>query len=172
MLFRSVDGAPGAKGDTGLTGADGAAGKDGVNGVDGTNGTNGVDGAPGAKGDTGVAGKDGTNGTNGIDGAPGEKGDKGDTGATGPAGISAWEIVSATSSNDSTSPKTITMSCTGSKKLLGGGASISLTDGEVMLLYSYPSAAGHVWNAKADESESTSEKWTITAYAICANVES
>jgi hypothetical protein len=69
------------------------------------------------------------------------------------------------------------VSCPISKKLLGGGARLSLVNGEVFLINSYPSTA-KTWSASADESiwgfnnpAGTTADWTITAYVICATIE-
>jgi hypothetical protein len=88
-------------------------------------------------------------------------------GPQGPPGVSAWERVSATGPTDTNTQKAITVSCTGSKKLLGGGASVSLADGDAVIVASYPSA-DNTWTASA--ANAFSDTWSITAYAICANV--
>lgn len=101
----SVKGPAGAKGDTGATGAQGPKGD---------KGDAGATGPAGAKGDTGATGAQGPKGDTGAAGA---KGDKGDTGAAG-AAVSAISFIkdstgaitggTATLSDGSTIPITIT----------------------------------------------------------------
>jgi hypothetical protein len=55
--------------------------------------------------------------------------------------------------------------------LLGGGAKISQLNGNVQIIQSYPSTV-NTWYAYAAENTNEPSKWTVTAYAICANVES
>ena len=145
----------------GATGATGATGADGATGPIGPTGTDFTPGATGAQGPTGPMGPTGPTGV----------GETGPTGPTGSAGVSDWERVSAPSIlSDSTSPKTATVSCTGSKKLLGGGAVLSgVTTGNVVIVASYPSLDNQ-WTATAAEGSPTPTDWVITAWAICGNI--
>jgi len=120
-------------------------------------------GPKGDKGDTGATG---------ATGAAGAKGDKGDTGATGAAGISGWERVNATSGNNASDVKSVTVPCTGSKKVLGGGANTAYNlapRGQEALVKTYPSADNE-WTAEAVEVANDGASWSLTVYAICANV--
>lgn len=77
--------------------------------------------------------------------------------------------------NNSSSPKSVTASCsTGSKRVLGGGYVLSgLTVGEIgisasaPLVNTPPSPSG--WTVIAAEVNPNNNNWTITAYAICVD---
>jgi hypothetical protein len=75
--------------------------------------------------------------------------------------------VSATSVSNSTN-KTITVTCPGSKIVVGGGGTTSLL-GEVTLSSSFP-VSNNTWSASGfEEVLGTANNWTVTAYAICIN---
>lgn len=108
------------------------------------------------------------NGTNGTDGANGAQGPQGPQGLQGPAGsISSVTIVTAVSLSNSLSTRTVSVSCAGSAKVLGGGHYLSDAAGVLVVTRSYPSAAG-TWTVSAAESKSFPGNWTVTAYALCA----
>ena len=71
------------------------------------------------KGETGARGAHGTNGTNGTNGVDGAKGDKGDTGTS----FTFQRMPDATSANDSTSPKTVTVNRPAGMLAVGGAPS-------------------------------------------------
>jgi len=101
---------------------------------------------------------------------PGPQGIKGDTGDQGPPGISSWERVSATSGNGIDSYKSITVSCTGNKKVLGGGVTHSYRSGSLPIIYdSYPSS-DNTWTASVSVEPGKYETWNMTVWAICATV--
>ncbi len=191
-------GADGADGATGPAGADGATGPAGADGAAGPAGADGATGPAGADGATGPAGADGATGPAGADGATGPAGPAGADGATGPAGadgatgpagadgadgsdgtdgtdgadgVSGWESRSATSSSSSTWPRTQTVSCTGSKKLLGGGYSVSSGADETQIAVSANGPTSDTtWSVTVydDASSGSIGTATLTAYAFCA----
>jgi hypothetical protein len=127
-------------------------------------------------GTTGPAGPQGTTG------ATGPTGPSGATGATGPAGLSGLQTVTLTSLNNSVSPKEAAVLCPSGKRVIAGGASIiggdvptSSTDSAtaVALKTSRPLTLsnGDAWTARAQEiTPGFDGNWSLTIYAICANV--
>lgn len=85
--------------------------------------------------------------------------------------MSGWEIVTAISvSTDSSTPKTVSISCPGTKKVIGGGGNISSGDeADVVVVQSYPSA-NNTWFVRGDETFNYNSSWSVTVYAICATV--
>jgi hypothetical protein len=81
-------------------------------------------------------------------------------------GLTGWERVSTTSASDSNDKAGITTDCTGGNKLLGGGCSISVNDGEVSITTTAP-ADDDTWTCSAAEDGNFGDSWTLTAYAIC-----
>jgi hypothetical protein len=160
-----LQGLMGPAGADGKNGADGAQGPIGPAGADGKNGADGAQGPAGADGENGADGAQGPMGPAGVDGNDGADGAQG---PMGPVGISSWERVSAQSFSNKSKDKSILVSCTGTKKLLGGGASLSLTDGNVVIFASYPST-DNTWTAYANTRQSDTN-WAVTAWAICAAV--
>jgi len=73
-------------------------------------------------------------------------------------------IVSNTSASSS-SAKSITATCAGGRKVVGGG--FLSNNANVGAQASYASSAT-VWTVDAVEFENTGTSWTITAYALCA----
>jgi len=148
-----------------------------VSGLDVTNGSltsldvrdhtlRAVDFAPGVLG-SGA----GIPGPVGPQGAPGPSGPQGATGPAGPqgsSGLSGVEIVHASTAANSSSPKQTSVSCPGSKKVIGGGARIYDANAEAALDESYPSA-GSTWYGTAYEIVPTAANWHLEVYAICAN---
>jgi integrin beta 8 len=157
-------GLPGVNGAAGATGAQGIQGPEGVPGTNGTNGTNGLSAYEIAVANhfEGTIGQwllslKGTNGTDGEDGEDGTP------------GMSGWERISVTSASDSIN-KTATATCTGSKKIIGGGGSLSIVNGKVMISSNIPSADNQ-WSVTGTETSTENGVWTVTAYAICATVQ-
>ena len=152
----------GATGDTGDTGGTGLQGPQGNTGAKGNTGSQGPQGNTGAKGNTGSQGPKGNTGANGNTGSQGPKGD---------IGISGYEIVTNTSVSNSFGFKEVTATCPGTKQVLGGGTFINTPTSRVATLDSRPtmtSPAG--WTASAGETEGDVGNWSLTVYAICANV--
>jgi hypothetical protein len=112
----------------------------------------------------------------------GPPGPSGDAGAPGPAGISGLQTVTLASLNNSVSPKEAAVLCPAGKNVIAGGASItggSVTSGPtdlaatVALKSSRPLtlSAGDAWTARAEEiAPGFDGNWSLTIYAICANV--
>ena len=73
-------------------------------------------------------------------------------------------IVSNTSASSSAN-KTITATCIGGRKVVGGG--FATTANTVGAQASYASSAT-VWTVDAAEFQNTPGNWTVTAYALCA----
>jgi hypothetical protein len=111
------------------------------------------------------AGPAGPQGKTGLQGAKGD---------TGPPGISGYEFVSNSSAFDSTDKKSVLVTCSAGKRIVGGG-----TDGAaglsepVAVRQSFPlEGAITGWLGSAYETTPTSESWSLFVYAICANVSS
>jgi hypothetical protein len=83
--------------------------------------------------------------------------------------VTGWETVSATSPSNTTSPKTTSVSCTGGKKVLGGGYMVSASGNEtqVTVTAGYPSA-NNTWTVTTVKTNGN-PSWSVTAYAICAD---
>jgi len=86
--------------------------------------------------------------------------------------VSGLELVTATSASNSTTPKTQTVSCTGVKKALGGGGSISLVSDQVAIQDSEPTGGSLPtgWTVTAVANDILVPAWTVTASVICATV--
>jgi hypothetical protein len=78
-------------------------------------------------------------------------------------------VVSASSAFDSSGNKSITATCPAGWLLVGGGGSISGGDLNVVLRQSFPSASA-TWTAGAAETDPTGGNWSVTAYAVCAEL--
>lgn len=86
-----------------------------------------------------------------------------------PAGL---VMVSATSAENSTDFKSVSVACPAGKKVLGGGAQTFgwFIGYSVLVTQAYPDGANNRFVVGAWEDEArTPEVWTVTAYAICAN---
>jgi Collagen triple helix repeat (20 copies) len=132
-------------------------------------------------GPQGPKGDIGPQGPKGDTGLQGPKGDSGAPGAQGEPGISGLQRVDAESAFNSNSFKTVTATCPAGKRTIGSGALANgglsgdlpntLTD--VVIGAVVPSAEtvvpGRVF-AAATEEEPTADAWSVTAFAICANV--
>jgi hypothetical protein len=134
----------------------GPQGSQGEIGLTGPQGATGLTGATGPAGTTGAQGPVGTNGTNGTN------------------GVSGWERVVGTATADNeTFPKTATATCTGSKKLVGGGYLVSAASAssEIVITASYPSS-DTVWTTSGtvDSNTGGDESYSLQAYAICATM--
>jgi hypothetical protein len=73
-------------------------------------------------------------------------------------------IVQTTSANNSNN-KTVTATCTGGRKVVGGG--FLSNNASVGAQGSYASSAT-AWTVDAVELSNVPGNWTITAYALCA----
>lgn len=153
----------------GPEGPAGPAGAQGLQGEQGAAGAQGLQGEPGPQGDPGAPGTDGADGAQGPDGATGpagpkgDKGDKGDTGPAGPGAAAGWEVVSNTSASNA-SNKNVSADCPGGKTVVGGGFSIG---GSTDVAGSSRPVDSDTWRADAWETDSESDDWTVTVYAVC-----
>ena len=104
-------------------------------------------------------------GPQGPQGATGPQGPAGPQGVPGTSGY--LQVPGAASASNSTSPKTVTATCTGGRVVVGGGG---VTNGatQVALTQSQPTSST-VWSVTATEISSTNTNWTVQAFAICMN---
>jgi len=114
-----------------------------------------------------TAGQQGPQGPAGPAGPQGPAGPAGTAGAQGAPGLAGLEIVTASSTTDSSVAKFVDVSCPAGKHVVGGGAHIWDAGGKAALDESYPTSAT-AWRATAYEVVATPLNWHISAYAICA----
>jgi hypothetical protein len=101
-------------------------------------------------------------------GPKGDRGEKGERGEQGPPGLSAREVVSASTAVDSTDFKTITATCPAGKTAIGGGAGV---DFFVVAAVTSSSPTGtNAWRASAIEFTPSASTWRLTASVVCALV--
>jgi hypothetical protein len=68
----------------------------------------------------------------------------------------------------STANKTVTVTCNGTRKVLGGGGIIN--DNNPQINDSYPSA-DNAWTVSGAETGfGTGSNWTLTVWAVCADI--
>lgn len=79
-----------------------------------------------------------------------------------------YEQVSATSASTSAN-KDQTVDCPAGKSVTGGGCYISSTNTNLAIHRSYP-VDSDTWGCRGHETDGVGASWTLTAYAICANV--
>ena len=99
-------------------------------------------------------------------GPQGATGATGATGVPGAPGVSGWQMVSLASSNDSVSPKVLSVVCPAGTKVVGGGGYASLLTYTVVS-GSWPLGSGGGWGVGAIEFTPTTGNWTLYGYAIC-----
>jgi hypothetical protein len=150
----------------------GPSGPQGPQGLEGEDGEDGEDGATGAQGAQGPQGEDGSTGAQGAQGPQGPTGPQGDTGAAGadgpqgPPGISGYQIM--TNSMTSNGHFTVAVFCGSPKKVISGGCNQG-TGSNRALINSNP--IGDIgWECRGRDI-GTLQTVTLTAYAICANVQ-
>jgi hypothetical protein len=123
----------------------------------------------------------GQTGPIGPQGPMGNTGPTGAAGATGAPGLSGLQTVTLASLSNSISPKEAALLCPAGKRVIGGGAAIlggsvpSVPDlaATVALKSSRPLTlpSGDAWTARAEEiTPGFDGNWSLTIYAICANV--
>jgi hypothetical protein len=179
-------GAAGPQGPQGPTGATGAVGPIGPQGPKGDTGATGAVGSQGPKGDTGATGATGPQGPTGATGAVGPQGPQGLTGATGAVGpqgpqgakgpqgpqgspgLSGFEHNSYTYGCPALNSCTVTVYCSWSKNVLGGGLDVSDwgATGWSNLRQTRPTDSSDGWTAQM-----TNNDWytkAITVHALCA----
>ena len=154
------------------------AGPAGPRGPKGDTGNPGVEGAAGPEGAPGSQGPEGPEGVAGPQGPQGPEGPQGVQGAQGNPGLSNVEQVQATSTvTGSQSPKSMTVNCpagkvvVGSGGFLGGAYFTGVTPNavaEVVITDINPGATSVF--VQAFEPDAYAGSWSVTAKAICANV--
>jgi len=83
-------------------------------------------------------------------------------------GLSGLEIVSAVTATDSSTPKSITVTCPAGKRVVGGGARVTgASPGDTGVTEAYPGNPTQ-WITVARELDPVTGSWTLTAYAFCA----
>jgi len=127
----------------------------------------GPDGAPGPMGIPGPPGSRGAMGPQGPEGPPGPHGERG------PAGVSGFEVVTArmpANGFNSESPKQVTAQCPTGKRVIGTGATIEGTNGDLDGLVALQEIAPVRGDARgrAVEVGSTDVRWALVAFAFCA----
>lgn len=185
-------GKEGERGDRGFQGLQGPAGTDGTDGRTVLSGPGAPAPSEGADGDFYIdtdtyeiygpklAGG-WTSGTS-LVGEKGEKGDQGNQGPAGPNGATGYARVENTSANGSGSggnPETAstTATCTGGRKVIGGGVQVnagpvSASNNPAEITVTQNRATSDTaWSVSGVTDDSGEVgAWSITAYAICANV--
>ncbi len=127
---------------------------------------NEIIGAQGPKGDTGDQGPIGPAGPEGA------VGPQGPTGLQGLPGVSGVTLITTSSVSDSTSSKTVTVNCTGTKKALAGGGSVTNGGTNVAIQSSYPTGNPPTgWSVTAFEASNTVAAWSVEVYVICADAD-
>ena len=164
-------GAKGPKGDPGPVGPPGPQGEIGPIGPEGPMGPQGVVGPDGAPGPTGIPGPPGSRGAIGPQGPEGPPGPHGERG---PAGISGFEVVTArmpANGFNSESPKQVTAQCPNGKRVIGTGATIEGTNGDLDGLVALQEIAPVRRDARGRAVEvgpGTDVRWAIVVFAFCA----
>lgn len=73
-----------------------------------------------------------------------------------------------TSANNS-STKSVTVDCSGSKIVLGGGADVSLSAQVTVEHFPVDSNTWQANGTEIDDGSPTTSSWTVSVYAICVN---
>jgi len=171
------EGAPGAKGpkgDAGPAGPVGPIGPAGEIGPPGPEGPMGPQGVVGPDGAAGPAGLPGPAGSRGPVGPAGPEGPPGPHGERGPAGLSGFEVVTAripTAGFNSESPKQVTATCPNGKRVIGTGATIEGTNGDVDGLVALQEVAPIRRDARGRAVEvggNHDVRWALVVFAFCA----
>jgi hypothetical protein len=173
-----LDGTPGPAGPQGLEGLIGPKGPQGLAGLPGTPGPPGPQGLLGLPGGPGTIGPRGFGGLTGPPGSQGPQGLAGPTGPPGPPGptvkanqkalngVSGWEMLQSESFKVAPGKrKTVLMSCSPGKILLGGGYDAGKCD-DCSGINSHPSSSNSwettLMNKMSDRSAN------LKVYVICA----
>jgi hypothetical protein len=128
-----------------------------------------------------VAGATGAAGAKGDAGAAGPQGAKGDAGAAGAPALTGLEIVSSTSSSDPNGYKQHAVTCPAGKTAVSGGSGYAADSAPapLALATSQPGKNGAAanagqtpdgWFVAMNEETAYAGYWTVTAYAVCANL--
>jgi hypothetical protein len=148
--------------------------KGGGKGKPGPTGPTGPTGPAGGGTGAGTTGATGPTGPTGPAGAAsqvtGPTGPKGAIGTAGPAGLSGWERISSSTGTNQTRDKIIDLSCTGTKRVLGGGYEYNITSAsnQIRVVRNNP-ITDTAWRVAATD-DNPSTNWELVAWAICANV--
>lgn len=137
---------------------EGPQGEPGPAGEAGEAGPAGEQGEPGPAGEAGPAGEQGE---------PGPAGEAGPAGEPGPAGVSEYEIVTRGGQLSQGSNGNFAAACPDGKQVIAGGYASSARSVNVWV--NGPNDDGTAWHVSA---VNAGPAVTITAYAICAVVES
>ncbi len=81
-------------------------------------------------------------------------------------------IVSTQSPIDSSAAKAVAVSCSGGKRLIGGGATLLLSgpdEPDFLALTANAPVDDVTWQARGIETQATSKSWQLKAHAICAD---
>jgi hypothetical protein len=103
-------------------------------------------------------------------GPAGPQGPVGPAGQAGAPGLSGRQIAAATSANNSSSFKTVSVACPAGKQMLGGGAAITPAGTSVPVALTSSYFNGTAWVGSARETSTFSGSWIVNVIAICATV--
>jgi hypothetical protein len=172
---RGRTGARGERGPAGRDGERGPKGESGPIGPQGLAGPPGEIGPPGPSGPPGPDGPMGPQGPMGADGPAGPRGASGPQGDPGPAGISGFEVVTnrtPTSGFNSDSPKQVTAECPNGKRVVGTGATIEASNGDldglVALQGIVPVRQDEARARAAEVDQDSDVRWALVVFAFCA----
>ncbi len=124
-----------------------------------------IQGPAGQQGPIGPVGPVGPVGPIGPQGLQGERGLQGDQG---PAGISGLEVVQVHSGTLNDFRIDVTAQCPAGKQILGGGFASFGNNVDVSVATNAPN--GSSWVVTMVQNDLTPRLWSVSAYAICANV--
>lgn len=85
-------------------------------------------------------------------------------------GVTGWEVKLAGTASNSDQWKSVVVSCSAGKKLLGGGARVLPSNVPEVALDTTAPAFQDQWVAGAHEVVPTDDSWSLTGFAICAYV--
>ena len=71
------------------------------------------------------------------------------------------------SASNSNSPKTVTVDCTGGRKVLSGGYTFTAATGGLVVRESMASD-DDTWTVTAEEVDNVGGNWSVQAFAVCA----
>ncbi len=132
----------------------------------------GLQGDPGPEGPQGDVGPEGPAGPQGDPGPEGPQGDVGPAGADG-AGAAGYDQKSNASADDEDA-KSVTATCTGGRKVIGGGFAISdVSGGFYPVVTANGPSSDTAWTVESTATTGSQDRgYKLTAYAICATVAS
>jgi hypothetical protein len=84
--------------------------------------------------------------------------------------LTGYEIVTASTRTSSFDVQSTSARCSRGKQVFGGGASILGSSGGVVVFWNGPAKTTGTgsWAAAAHETRSTTRRWSLEVYAICA----